>query len=450
MGNKVIKNHEIVSEFLKFPPFNDDLAYCQEYDSFYLWENNHYRFLKINSVHDIIHNFMINRYPEIQTTEYLVRDLIYQIKRMLPDNRKFDNYATEYLAFNDCYFNTNTFDPSPTVKDKLVVYNLPYPYQEIQNFDTPIFYKYLQTTIIKEGTREADNDLISLVQEMFGFYLMDNLKATGAFFMIGEGSNGKSVMINILYNMIGRDFCSSMSIQTLTTNNFAVADLIGKKINISNEEESKYMKGDVFKALITGDPVSADRKFQSRINFKPRTKYLFASNEMPTFETLNYGLKRRIKIIPFYRRFSDKEADKNLSDKLVKELPGIVAWAIAGAKRLVENNYVFSEPKATQKELEEFESEISSSLRFVKDNYVVDDSGFIENVELYDHYRNWCDGNGKKSVNSIRFHKELLRMSDIKSIRGYDKYNQRKHGKNLSLKMEEQKNEKDQTFLSEL
>ncbi len=440
---RTIKNHEMARELLDFPPYNENLAYCREFDAFYIWKDYFYELVTIDGLHDIIHEFMINRYAEIQTTEHLVKDLIYQVKRMIRSERKFNNLDKKCFAFTDCYFDMDNFLVSPTSRDKLVVFNVPYTFSTINDCETPAFYKYLKSTLVKEGTTETDEALIKLLQEMFGLILMDSMKATGAFFLIGTGSNGKSVMINILLNLIGEKFCSSMSIQTLTTNNFALADLVGKKLNVSNEEESKYMKSDVFKSLITGDPVSSDRKFQTRINFRPQTKYLFASNEMPTFEKLNYGLKRRIKIIPFYRQFSDTEADKDLTEKLIKELPGIVAWAIVGAKRLVDNNYTFSEPKASVVELEEFEAEVSSVIRFIKMEYDIG-VGFIENKDLYESYRDWCEDNGKKSVNSIRFYKESLRIDGVESIRGTID-GKRVGGKNLKLKEPEYVSDEEDT-----
>jgi putative DNA primase/helicase len=211
------------------------------------------------------------------------------------------------------------------------------------------------------------------------------------------------------------------NIEKLTTRPFYLPALIGKKLNISNEEESKFLKSDTFKALITGNDVSAERKYGDPFDFKPNIKFIFASNKIPTFSDLNYGITRRIKIIPFYNRFDreNPQTDIFILDKLKSELPAIVKWAIAGAKRLVENKYNLSYSKQSDIALEEFQGDISSAVAFFREKYYINDREFTGNDDMYSEYRTWCEAVGKKPFSKSNFGRDLMNtFPDLKQKNG--------------------------------
>jgi putative DNA primase/helicase len=232
-----------------------------------------------------------------------------------------------------------------------------------------------------------------------------------------------------------------MSIQSLTTDKFRTASLVGKLVNISNEEESKFIKADVLKALITGDTMTAERKFGDPFSFTPNTKFAFCTNEMPSFDTLNYGLKRRIKFIPFYRRFKDNEQDKELQEKLSQEIPGIIGWAIKGARRFVANDSVFKQSQSAIDKLQSFSEELSSALTFFNEFYIIDVALTTANSQVYYEYSKWCEDNGRKPLNSNNFWKDLNKefgdQFEERTCSVFDvakNCNIRAHAKNVGLK----------------
>jgi len=441
MPSKKIYNCEIAEEFINHSDYIDDLVYCNGYDTFYMWNRDHYDMVKERDMQIDARKFIRHKFSNIDTKMAVLNDIIAQIK--LITVRQTEKPDNSYAAFRDRYINLETFETVPTNKDLIVDFYLPYLWEEVLNTKTPHFDKFLKTSLVRrKNTSVTDMELIYFVQEMFGFFLLANLTGAGAFFLVGQGANGKSIMTYILQEMFTIKYYTSMSIQDLTMDKFATVNLIGKKINISNEEESKYLKSDKFKALVTGDPIKVERKFSDGFTYLPTTKYIFASNELPTFDGLNYGIKRRMKIIPFFRKFKDSDEDKIpehiLKSHLRTEMPGIIRWAINGAKRFVSNNYIFTTASASLNELIEFENEVSSSLRYVRENYIVVEkgAGFISNDEIYDRYKDWCTKNGKKYVSSARFSKEII--ANIDGIESYtERYkNTTSRGKNLIPKDE--------------
>lgn len=425
-GKRKLNNGEIAAAFVQRDEYIRDLVYCIQYNSFYLYNKGYYKRLEDDEIQRTIYKFLRMEHPTVAVTANIVKDVVKLISWEC--YRRVDDTDHAHIAFNDCLFNLNTFTTKQFNRDIITTYHVDCDYKDIE-MDTPVFTNFLQTSLVDKANHKLpDNDLINLVQQMFGFIIIENLKAGAAFFLVGNGANGKSVMATILQNMVGSEYCSAMSIQTLTTDKFSTHHLIGKKLNISNEEESKYIRSDKFKALITGEMVSAQKKFGDSFEFLPRTKYVFATNQIPTFEGLNYGIRRRLHIIPFFREFKPEEMDHSLlagegklGSKLKAELPGIINWAIDGAKQLVKNNYKFITTTSSQEALREFENEISSAVRFIREEYEVDSDSFIDNSTLYSDYKVWCDNVGKKPMNKYNFERDC--MNTIEGLESIQKRN---------------------------
>lgn len=403
MATKV-NNQDLALSAVSSNDFITDLAYVKEYDTFYLWKDTYYKQLDNFYLRKTFYLYLCKTFPNIPLTDSRITD-VFKASRYFINNIS-DMPDFGQLAFNDMNFNMNTFEIEPHDKKKMTVLGLPHDTKDL-SMPTPIWNDFLDTSLVHKQTKITDEPLVEFVQEMFGYFLLPGLKGSSAFFLVGDGSNGKSVMVKVLELIFGKEFCSSSSIQDLTMDKFRKASLVGKVINISNEEESKFIKADVLKALITGDTMTAEKKFGDPFTFTPTTKFIFCTNEMPKFDTFNYGLERRLKFIPFFRRFEDNEQDKNLIEKLKAEIPGIIGWAIEGAKKFVEGEHVFHPAQSSIDMLASFIEEISSGLTFFNQNYIIDDDSRTADVDVYNKYKKWCENNGRGQLNSNNFWREI-------------------------------------------
>ena len=387
----------------------DDIFFVESVDCFYSWIDGKYvRPVKPDHLKKKIWWFLSTEFAEQGISENQVGDIYRQLRYACEVTMESVNDG--YIAFDDCLLNVETFEPEPFGKEKYASFFLPYRYSDLKDAPAPHFHRFLETTLVREDEKCCDTELVDVMQELFGYCLLPTLDAAAAFFFVGEGANGKSVMANLLSTLAGSEYVSSLSIEALTTRQFYVAELVGKKLNICNEEESKFMKSDKFKALISGDPVSAERKFGGVFRFIPKAKYVFCSNLMPTFDGINFGLLRRIKVVPFFQTFTNGSKDRKLFEKLRGELPGVVWWALRGAKRLASQEFEFSRSSAMDAKLVEFENEISSALMFFREEFLPEPDGetvTMENDVLYKEYATWCEENGRKAMNSNNFFKEL-------------------------------------------
>ena len=399
-----------------FKTMHPEIFFIRQYGQFFKLDNEKHYFKPMDKYDlrgDIIDYLDANQGKDI------THGIIDNIIMLLEARGNFEKELnTKHIIFNnDLVLNLNDFEIRPYDNTDRVFYyvDCQAPFEQT---DCPVFKQFLESVLVYENDKsKTDHQLVNLVQEMFGYYLLDRIEPPTAFFLVGDGANGKSTLLFVLEQLMGGDeFVMANSIENLTSRPFDAQELRFKRLNICTEEQSKYIKCDRFKAMIEGTKIHTDIKFADSISFRPKTKHIFATNRLPLFDTLDDGLRRRIKIIPFFRKFNSFEADKTLKTPVFSEsrfnieLPAIARWAIEGAKRLIENNYVFSDADATDNQLCTYEAAVSSVISFMKENFV--DMGdrnaeFFTYQRLYRIYVEWCKRNNKKPFSSTNFKDEL-------------------------------------------
>lgn len=311
-------------------------------------------------------------------------------------------------------------------------FRLPFPSTAFQapfdpTTECPNFMQFLDQVLVTEDTAifdepTPDPELIQVVQEMFGYALFSDTPSQTAFFLYGTGQNGKSVLLRVLSSLFPPEAVAAVKISDISRSNFALAALMGKKLNIVHEEESREMSIDVLKNLISGEPLTIERKYKPAILFTPKIKFLFGTNEMPTFERMDPALKRRLKVIPFYRQIPDAKRDNDLYSKLLLEQAGIFHFALEGAKRLQKNGFKFSAAQASETIARQVELERFPALQFFHDYYEVtgDMTDAVANDTMYDEYKAWCEKNGTRPLNAMNFGRQIVAI-DPRRIEGGDK-----------------------------
>jgi len=257
---------------------------------------------------------------------------------------------------------------------------------------------------------ENDKDRIGLLQEFFGCCLARENDYEKALFLFGEGANGKSVVLYVLEELIGKDNCSSIALEKFNDSHY-IARLRDKLVNISLETNAKTNVYDnMFKAIVTGDTISADEKYGQPFQFKPYCKLLFSTNNMPRVGDKTEGYYRRLLILPFNRQFNKEERDPKLKQKIsASELDGIFLWALNGLKRLRERGY-FKESASMQSIKDEYRKENNNVIIFVEERCVLDVQDDVNKDDLYQTYHDWCFESGYRPLGKITFGRELIRQ----------------------------------------
>ncbi len=206
-------------------------------------------------------------------------------------------------------------------------------------------------------TFEGVETQIPTLQEIFGYCLYRRYPIAAVFFLLGDGKNGKSVVLKILTAMLGDENTSGLTLSDMAQpkNEHVLMDLRGKYANICGDVGKKKIDDTAVLKMLTGrDPIRARGLFKDAITFVNYAKALFALNHLPEVNDFSDGFKRRIKIIDFPNKFDGEDEIAELDEEIIKagELPGILNWSLRGLKRLLENNKFSNEKTVADAGLE--------------------------------------------------------------------------------------------------
>lgn len=205
----------------------------------------------------------------------------------------------------------------------------PVPYEP--SATCPLWEKFLARVM-------ADNaDVIAYLQRAAGYCLTGSTGEEVFFLLHGPGRNGKGVFTGTLAALLG-DLADTVPVDLLCDSKRNadapsphLAKLPGVRlVHTSEAEEGRRLGEALVKLLSGGDEITAAAKFQDPIRFKPQFKLLFSTNHRPDIRGTDEGIWSRVHLVPFTVTIPPHERDKHLKQKLLAELPGILAWAVRG------------------------------------------------------------------------------------------------------------------------
>ncbi|MYN30292.1 DNA primase family protein [Duganella levis] len=263
---------------------------------------------------------------------------------------------------------------------------------------------------------------VEFLQEWMGYLLLPSNKFERFLWLTGAGANGKSVLLEVMANLVGRENTTWAHLDRL--NRTAVrATLEGKMLNISTEmnADGTLVDGHL-KSITSGEPIDAEPKYKDPYSFIPTVKLVAATNHLPRLKDTSGGFARRACILAFNKVFSPEERDANLSQTLTGELAGILVWSLEGLARLLERGR-FVPPPSSDATVQAYRIEADSVSLFNHDCLDPCTNGTPVGI-LYQAYREFCTTNGFQPTNVAIFGRRLseagietLRKSRGKPIR---------------------------------
>jgi putative DNA primase/helicase len=354
-----------------------------------------------------IHNFAEKSFDPTPTNGMCME---FEAKLKRTQLRDPDWYHVEGLVnFENGVLDLNTMTLVDSSPDHGFKYVLPFEFDPLAS--CPRFEQFLQEVTL--GQSELSNVLI----EFMGYALLGIDPAVGqkALILHGEGSNGKSVFIEVLRLLAGKNNYSTLSMGHEINKLENRYQLSGKLFNVSEETPSgAMMDSSIFKALVSGGEVQARKLYCDSYSMKNYAKIIMACNTLPTINDLSHGMIRRLLIVPFDALFDATNRDVHLLDKLKKELSGIFNRAVTGRDRFIKNGDMFSESKQMDDVVEEYVENNDSILTWMIENCGKAEEMFSTTVELFDDYAMYCDRSKIKPLNKIQFSKRVAKHLEIR------------------------------------
>lgn len=287
------------------------------------------------------------------------------------------------------------------------------PFEYDAQATAPNWGRYLADAVPDQAARD-------FLQEFVGYLLIPETRFDAALFLVGEGGTGKGTFVSTVRELLGKDNVSDLSLEDLA-DKYRPSELEGKLANITTEvDPTKPIKEDVFKKIVSGEAVLIERKYQNPVSIKPYVRWVVSANEYPRVADKTGAFYRRCYMVPFDQRFADadhlpegaKPKNPNLKAKLLKELPGVLNWALDGLARLIKNGK-FAVPPEVFAKTREFREHNDPVAQFLAERCDVDTCDLERETptqELFDAFAQWCRDRGRaKDIGDVKvFGKKVL------------------------------------------
>ncbi|OOM11153.1 DNA primase family protein [Clostridium saccharobutylicum] len=268
-----------------------------------------------------------------------------------------------------------------------------------EKFKGSNFYKFL------DSVTKGDRHLKRLIQEITGYSISSLNNAKKFFVLYGKSNSGKSVYLDLLSFLCGKENISNIPLQSLSDERYT-GELFGKVLNIYNELPDRVLKetGTIKSLVSECDKTICKPVYKNPFSFRNRATIIFATNNLPTVENNagqdNDAFFNRIIIVPFINSISEDKQDKELIKKLKKESDFIFTWAIEGLERYIGNQYKFSKCEKSEKILKKYKNRESLVEKFIEERLIFATDKYVFKCDLMKEFEQFCEEQGKNQVSS--------------------------------------------------
>jgi putative DNA primase/helicase len=178
-------------------------------------------------------------------------------------------------------------------------------------------------------------EMVAGLQRLAGYFLTGDVSVQILPIFYGPGGNGKNVFLDTIMGVMGPHAEEApdglVTAKASEEHPTEIADLYGKRLVVASEtEENKKLRIGLVKK-ITGNKFLKGRFMrQDYFQFERSHKTVLVTNNKPVVTESSNAIWRRLRLIPFVVTIPEDQQDRQLTERLVAEWPGILAWAVRG------------------------------------------------------------------------------------------------------------------------
>ena len=276
-----------------------------------------------------------------------------------------------------------------------------------------------QWTAFLSDITGGDTELQSYLQRMVGYCLTGVTSAHALFFLYGTGANGKSVFANVVATILGDYACTApMDTFVETRGDRHPTDLAGLRgarfVTAIETEQGRRWNESKVKAITGGDKISARFMRQDFFEFYPHFKPVIVGNHKPAIRNIDEAMKRRMHLIPFTVTIPPDRRDPRLTEKLLAERDGILAWAVAGC--LAWQREGLKPPASVLAATEEYFEAEDAIGQWIEERCLLANTHREGVSELFSDWREWAERAGEY-VGSVKRFSELMATRKFEKCR---------------------------------
>lgn len=279
---------------------------------------------------------------------------------------------------------------------------------------------------------QPDPVMRKFLQTWCGYSLTGLTDEQALLYHFGTGANGKSTFTEAIMRFFG-PYAQNLNPESISGTGQRrgdqatpeIAQLPGKRVVIVAElPAGEQVKESLIKALTGGDKQQARHLNKGFFDFYPTFKGQMSGNTLPTIYGTDYGIWRRLRIVPWLVKIEEHEKRKmaEVLAEFAAEHSGMLNWLLKGLETYLTEGLAV--PEAVTSLTAEYRDEVDVIGRFVggclvRLETVPDDPGHgLAAGELYKVFVAWCEANGVRPKTMTKFGTELNAKGIAKVERG--------------------------------
>ncbi len=330
----------------------------------------------------------------VHYTKNLVSSIVTWLRdRSYRDNVELGGPPHKMIMVNGVFdLDSNTFTPFENIDEKELA-------DEYHITSIPVVWDAeAECPNIQEFLREVteNEDDIRAIEEFAGYCLLKDYPIAYVLVLVGEGSNGKSTLLDVIRAFLGKGNVTGISPHQLQENRFKLAQLHGKLANVAGDIGPKTLNTEIIKWITGGDWINAEHKNQAPFDFLNYAKQIFSCNKLPKVYDDTTAYHRRMRVVRFLKVFPMGDPNTKPKDKLVatmttqEELSGFFKLAVGGLRRLRSAGILTGDKPAKEKRID-YKAMSGRGVQYFVERFLyhdptADDKTAYEKQVVYDLY----------------------------------------------------------------
>jgi len=287
-----------------------------------------------------------------------------------------------------------------------------------------------------------DKDKRDYMMTLFAYCLNGSTSYEKFNILTGSGGNGKSKLIELFENCIGK-YSGKLPVALLTQKRNSpdsaspsLYNMRGKRFCCLQEtaEEDK-INVSLMKELTGGDKIECRGLFRDPIEFKPQFTILLCCNELPKISSKDDGTWRRVRVIEFTSKFVENPNPKNINeyklDSTIEKKIKSKEWCSEFILMILEYYKIYrengiKEPDSVKISTKKYKQSQDTISLFIEENIEKgEETDFIKAIDIWECFKEWWIVNKegvKMNLKRREFLEELKKNLEVEIIDHYQPY----------------------------
>ena len=386
----------------------------------WIWDPNEYKWIEADEI-DVMNAIDRRIYKSENTIEPYIRNtLIEALKR---EARTINPAVPDwhFIQFKENLYDFRSNYVENAAKEKFI--RNPIPWSVGYSNKTPILDGLLQ-----EWIGEGNN--INTLKDLFAWIIVPYYFISSVPFIYGNGSDGKSQFIQLLFKFIGILNATTTTLNYIEKSQFGTYSLRNKLLAVITElPKNEIDQFTNIKAISGRDAIHLEKKGHDRVMETVYAKIMIVGNDVPICSDMSDGFARRIHLIHFPNQFEESgDVYTKVPDE---EFENLARWCLNRLPELEKTHKLTGDEFDIKTKKSKYINTANQVNVFLQNGPIIrtkDSNDKLAVCEIHATYNEWADSQNKSIIAYNEF-KAKLSNAGVQCETGYidDKEGNRLH-----------------------